>query len=121
MAVTCERFLRPTGPGTWDVYLGGEVVGTVARDVWYEPGGTTDDHHVIYRGTTVGGNVPMPDGSVLSTEPRDSRRPASYEKRREPLHRTPEEAAKLVVLAVETGRILSDQIAYERAHGWSTD
>jgi hypothetical protein len=95
------RFLRPTGSDTWDVYLDGEVVGSVARE------------GDVYRALTTRGDVPMPNGSVLGT--------GSWEKRQEPLHETAVDAARCIVLAVETGRSLNAQIAYERAHGWSTD
>ena len=102
-----ERFLRPTGTGTWDVYGDGELIGTVSR---------TEDG---FRALTARGRVPMPNGSVLSTD--DEGRKHSWEDRDEPLHATAEDAARMIVLAVETGRILNAQVAYERAHGWSTD
>jgi hypothetical protein len=108
-----SRFLRPSGSDTWDVYLDGEVVGSVRHEVVYDRGGTTDDYRDVYRAVTTRGGIPMPNGSVLGD--------GSWEKREEPLHETAVDAARCVVHAVETGRILNAQIAYERAHGWSTD
>ena len=102
-----ERFLRPTGPGTFDVYGDGELIGTVSRTV------------LGFKARTANGHVPMPNGSVLSTD--DGGRPLTFEKRKEPVHATAEDAAKMIVLAVETSRIINAQVAYERAHGWSTD
>ena len=108
MTTTTTRFLRPTGPATWDVYLDGERVGTVAR----RADGT-------FRGLTRTGKIPMPDGSVLATD--DRLRLQSWEKRAEPRHLTPQDAAKLVVVAIETARALDAQYDYQRASGWSTD
>ena len=101
------RFLRPTGPDAWDVHLDDEVIGTVRREA---------DR---YRALTRNGRIPMRNGSVLSAD--DNGIPHSWETRREPIHETPQEAAKLIVLAIQTSQAINAQIDMERANGWSTD
>lgn len=113
------RFLRPTGTDTWDVYVDDEIIGSVRREGFYPLGGTTDDWQPVYKARTARNRIPMPNGSVLSAD--DNGVPHSYERRTEPLHSTLHDAAEMITLAVETGRILNEQIDYERANGWSTD
>ena len=86
------RFIRPESEGTWGVYTGGS-------ESWHRKGTITlenGQYRAIFRDIPKHGDLG--------------------------LHATLKDAALAMVEAGrEESRIINDQLAYERAHGWSTD